>query len=137
MEAIERSRRKKSRAHDLEGDLAARFVLLGEVDHAHAPLAEKSDKPVAPDTPPSEWVGRTIDLQVRRPYTVLILIAGGIMLIATHPKIMLVVMAYAYLASGFIEMAITRFRRRGAHTDTDRTTDQSPSMRLPIIAIAL
>jgi len=54
-----------------------------------------------------------IDLQVRRSYTVLLLIAAGLMLIATHPKIVLVVMAYAYLASGFIELALTRFRHRG------------------------
>jgi hypothetical protein len=56
---------------------------------------------------------KTIDLQVRRSYTVLILIAGAIMLIATHPKVVLVVMAYTYLASAFIELAITRFRHRG------------------------
>jgi CDP-diacylglycerol--serine O-phosphatidyltransferase len=56
---------------------------------------------------------KTIDLKVRRSYTVLVLIAAGIMLIATHPKYVLVVMAYAYLASAFVEMAITRFRHRG------------------------
>jgi CDP-diacylglycerol--serine O-phosphatidyltransferase len=56
---------------------------------------------------------KTIDLQVRRSYTVLILLAAGIMLIATHPKIVLVVMAYSYLASAFIEMAIVRLRHRG------------------------
>jgi len=63
---------------------------------------------------------KTIDLQVRRSYTVLILIAGAIMLITTHPKIVLVVMAYSYLASAFIEMAITRFRHRGVHVDADQ-----------------
>ena len=31
------------------------------------------------------------------------------MLIATHPQIVLVAMAYAYLASAFIGMAVTRF----------------------------
>ena len=56
---------------------------------------------------------KTIDLQSRRPYTVLILIAGGIVAIATHPKGVLLVMSYAYLASAFVEMAITRWRRRG------------------------
>src|SRR5580692_2847537 len=39
---------------------------------------------------------KTIDLQKRRPYTVLFLIAGGIMLIATHPRFVLVVVAYSY-----------------------------------------
>jgi CDP-diacylglycerol---serine O-phosphatidyltransferase len=55
---------------------------------------------------------KTIDLQMRRPYTVLLLIAVGIMLIATHAQAVLVAMAYTYLASAFIGMAINRFRRR-------------------------
>jgi len=56
---------------------------------------------------------KTIDLQIRRPYTVLLLIAGAIMLITTHPRFVLVAMSYAYLASAFIGMAVSRFRHRG------------------------
>jgi len=56
---------------------------------------------------------KTIDLKARRPYTVLLLVALGIVLVATHPQIALVALAYAYLLSGFIEMAVTRFRHRG------------------------
>jgi CDP-diacylglycerol---serine O-phosphatidyltransferase len=56
---------------------------------------------------------KTIDLQARRPYTVLILIAGAIALITWHPRYVLVAMAYTYLASAFIGMAVTRFRHRG------------------------
>jgi CDP-diacylglycerol--serine O-phosphatidyltransferase len=56
---------------------------------------------------------KTIDLQMRRPYTVLFLIAAGIMAIATHPRFVLVAMAYTYLASAFIGMAMTRLRHRG------------------------
>jgi len=56
---------------------------------------------------------KTIDLQSRRPYTVLIFIVAGIMAIATHPRFVLVVLAYSYLASAFIGMAVTRFRHRG------------------------
>jgi CDP-diacylglycerol---serine O-phosphatidyltransferase len=56
---------------------------------------------------------KTLDSQVRRPYTVLIFVAAGIMLIATHPRFMLVTMAYGYLASAFIGMAVTRLRQRG------------------------
>jgi hypothetical protein len=37
------------------------------------------------------------------------------MAIATHPRSMLVVISYAYLASAFIGLAITRLRHRGAH----------------------
>lgn len=58
---------------------------------------------------------KTLDLQKPRPYTVLILIAGGITLITTHPRFVLVLMAYAYLASAFVGMAVTRFKHRGAH----------------------
>src|SRR5580765_397653 len=56
---------------------------------------------------------KTIDLQSRRSYTVLIIIAAAIVAIATHPKSVLLALAYGYLASAFIEMAIARFRRRG------------------------
>jgi CDP-diacylglycerol--serine O-phosphatidyltransferase len=60
---------------------------------------------------------KTIDLQMRRPYTVLFLIAAGIMLIVTHTQAVLVVMAYTYLASAFIGMAINRFRHRAGQAD--------------------
>src|SRR5262245_60893676 len=63
---------------------------------------------------------KTIDLQSRRPYSVLLLVAGGIMLITTHPQVTLVVMAYTYLMSAFIGMAISRFRQRD-----DRGTGES------------
>ena len=53
---------------------------------------------------------KTIDLKMRRQYTVLFLIALGIMAIATHPKIALIVIAYSYLASAFVGMAISRLR---------------------------
>ena len=56
---------------------------------------------------------KTIDSQTRRPYWVLIFIAAGIMLVATHPRFMLVAIWYGYLLSGFIGLAIARFRHRG------------------------
>jgi len=63
---------------------------------------------------------KTIDLQSRRPYTVLLFVAGAIMLIATHPRFVLVFLAYSYLASAFIGMAISRFRHRGGRGLPDR-----------------
>ena len=56
---------------------------------------------------------KTFDLQSRRPYTVVLLIAVGIALIAMEPRVVLVVLAYSYLASAFVGMAITRVRHRG------------------------
>jgi CDP-diacylglycerol--serine O-phosphatidyltransferase len=55
---------------------------------------------------------KTIDLQVRRPYSILFLIAAAIVLVTTNPRIVLVVLAYTYLASAFIGMAWTRLRHR-------------------------
>ena len=75
---------------------------------------------------------KTIDLQSRRPYTVLILIAAGIMLITTHPRFVLVAMAYSYLASGFIGLAITRFKHRGGRGtagDTQPSATSQPPAR--------
>ncbi len=79
---------------------------------------------------------KTIDLQTRRPYTVLLLIAGGIMLIATHPRFVLVLLAYSYLVSAFIGMAVTRFRHRGGRIlpeegapDTEHTRSRDSAAR--------
>src|SRR4051794_34611546 len=55
---------------------------------------------------------KTLDLQTRRPYSVLLLIAAAIVLVAVHPWIVLLAMAYTYLASAFIGMAISRFQHR-------------------------
>ncbi len=54
----------------------------------------------------------TSSLSRRRSYITLILIAGAIAAIATHPQIVLVVMAYSYLVSSLASVAITRMRRR-------------------------
>lgn len=62
---------------------------------------------------------KTFDLQSRRPYRALILLAAGIVAIWAHPRAVLVVVAYTYLASAFIGLGITRFRHRGAHAAAD------------------
>jgi len=53
---------------------------------------------------------KTLDLQSRRAYPVLALLALGLALLTAH-EIMLVVIAYAYLASGPIMWAWSRLRR--------------------------
>jgi CDP-diacylglycerol--serine O-phosphatidyltransferase len=72
---------------------------------------------------------KTIDLQTRRPYTVLLALAGGIMLITTHPRSVLVLLAYSYLASAFVGMAITRFRRRGGRVVPDEAASETGDTR--------
>jgi len=69
---------------------------------------------------------KTIDSKTRRPYTVLIFVAAGIVAIATHPQWTLVAIAYTYLASAFIGMAITRVKRRGAAAGIE--TQQRPDV---------
>ncbi len=70
---------------------------------------------------------KTLDLQMRRPYTVLFLVAAGLMAVATHPRIVLVAMAYTYLASAFIGMGLTRFRHRGGQAPAASTAVATPA----------
>ena len=55
---------------------------------------------------------KTIDLGERRRYQILIALAAFFALIVTFPQEVLLIMAYAYLASGFIDLAIHKWRRR-------------------------
>jgi CDP-diacylglycerol--serine O-phosphatidyltransferase len=56
---------------------------------------------------------KTIDLQARRSYTVLLLLALVLVAVATHPRWTLLAISYTYLMSAFVEMAVTRYRHRG------------------------
>jgi CDP-diacylglycerol--serine O-phosphatidyltransferase len=67
---------------------------------------------------------KTFDLSTRRPYTVLLLMAIGLMLIVWLERYVLVVMAYTYLLSAFIGWALTRFRHRGGRGHGDATPDR-------------
>jgi CDP-diacylglycerol--serine O-phosphatidyltransferase len=68
---------------------------------------------------------KSIDLQSRRSYTVVILLAAGIALIATHPRVVLIVLAYSYLASAFVGLAISRLRR-GVRPNQDASPHAVP-----------
>jgi CDP-diacylglycerol---serine O-phosphatidyltransferase len=70
---------------------------------------------------------KSFDLRMRRPYTVLIFFAAGLALIATHPHIVLAVLAYAYLSSAFIGMAVSRFKHRDGHAAAEGTPVQERS----------
>jgi len=54
---------------------------------------------------------KDLDLKSRRSSRVLVLIAAGIVAIWTHPKAVLLIAAYTYLASGLIGYAMSRFKR--------------------------
>jgi CDP-diacylglycerol--serine O-phosphatidyltransferase len=55
---------------------------------------------------------KTIDMRERRGYQMLIALAALFALIVTYPHEVLLIMSYSYLASGFIELAIHKLRRR-------------------------
>jgi CDP-diacylglycerol--serine O-phosphatidyltransferase len=57
---------------------------------------------------------KAIDVGWRRSYLTLFLAAVALALIASHPRVALVVLAYSYIASALIGWALTRWRgRRG------------------------
>jgi CDP-diacylglycerol--serine O-phosphatidyltransferase len=66
---------------------------------------------------------KNLNLQSRRSYPVLLLLALGLTLRAARPEMVLVVLAYGYLASAFVEMAWHRFRRRSGHPDESTTKE--------------
>ena len=68
---------------------------------------------------------KAINMGWRRSYLGLFLAAVGIALIATQPRVALVVMAYVYLLSAFIGLANTRLRKR-SHDHAAET--QSPDL---------
>jgi CDP-diacylglycerol--serine O-phosphatidyltransferase len=55
---------------------------------------------------------KTIDLQSRRSYPMLLLIALGLAALAADPERVLLIAAYGYLASAFIGLAWTRIHRK-------------------------
>jgi CDP-diacylglycerol--serine O-phosphatidyltransferase len=55
---------------------------------------------------------KSFELQPRRNYTVLMLVALGLALVMANPEIALVALAYTYLASAFVGLAWNRLRRR-------------------------
>ena len=67
---------------------------------------------------------KTFDLQVRRSYGVLLIVALGLALLAAKPDLLLIALAYTYLASGPIGLAWSRIRRRGSPDQTDEGAGQ-------------
>jgi CDP-diacylglycerol--serine O-phosphatidyltransferase len=64
---------------------------------------------------------KTIDLRARRHYQVLIALAAMLAAIVASPAEVLLLMAYAYLASAFVELALARIRHRMGPDDQDRS----------------
>jgi CDP-diacylglycerol--serine O-phosphatidyltransferase len=60
---------------------------------------------------------KSLDLQARRSYPVLFLLALGLAALASSPRFLLLAMAYTYLASAFIGLAWHRLRRKPPQKD--------------------
>ena len=74
---------------------------------------------------------KNLDLQARRKYPVLLLVALGLALLAAQPELVLVVLAYGYLVGTFVEVAWHRLRRRRGHeerTDDVAATDTASGL---------
>jgi CDP-diacylglycerol---serine O-phosphatidyltransferase len=63
---------------------------------------------------------KTLTAPTRRPYRVLLLFAAGFILITWLHRYVLAVMAYGYVVSAFIEMAVVRFKHRGGRVSSDK-----------------
>lgn len=66
---------------------------------------------------------KTFDLQKRRSYSALLLIAVALVLVAAQPDFLFVALAYGYLLSSFVELAWTRTRRRVQDEDAARVAE--------------
>ena len=55
---------------------------------------------------------KALDLRAKRRYTVLIALAAFLALIVAYPQEVLLIMAYGYLLSAFVELAISKMRHR-------------------------
>ena len=70
---------------------------------------------------------KSLDLQARRSYPVLFLLALGLAVLAASPRFLLLAMAYTYLASAFIGLAWHRLRRKSSQKDENA---DGPDLRL-------
>lgn len=55
---------------------------------------------------------KSFDLQARRSYPILLIVALGLAALAAQPEVVLVVLAYTYLASAFVGIAWHRLRKK-------------------------
>jgi CDP-diacylglycerol--serine O-phosphatidyltransferase len=67
---------------------------------------------------------KSIDLQAPRSYTVLFVVALVIAAILGHPAAALAILAYTYLASAFVELALNRLHRRSPEVPAATPAEQ-------------
>jgi CDP-diacylglycerol--serine O-phosphatidyltransferase len=69
---------------------------------------------------------KTFDLQARRSYTVLLVVALLIAFVSAHPALALVTLSYGYMSSAFIEMIMTRWHHGRADAPTAQPQNVYP-----------
>ena len=69
---------------------------------------------------------KTLDLQSRRSYPVLLLFALVFAALAAQPELLVVVLAYGYLVSAFVGLVVSRFRRRSTNETGDESAPPTP-----------
>jgi CDP-diacylglycerol--serine O-phosphatidyltransferase len=74
---------------------------------------------------------KNLDLQARRPYTVLIAIALLFAFVVIQPAFALVTLSYTYLLSAFVEMIVNRIRHRGHEPAQPSLAASLPPQELP------
>ena len=72
---------------------------------------------------------KNFDLQTRRSYPALLLVAVGLALLAAQPEVLLAVMAYTYLGSAFVELAWHRLRRRPSDREGHQADVTTPDTK--------
>jgi CDP-diacylglycerol---serine O-phosphatidyltransferase len=70
---------------------------------------------------------KTFDLQARRSFSVLLLVAVALALLAAQPALVLVVLAYGYLLSAFVGLALHRLRKKdvGSQPSAEGSAEES------------
>jgi CDP-diacylglycerol--serine O-phosphatidyltransferase len=68
---------------------------------------------------------KTFDLQTRRSYPALFLFAIVLASLASHPQLLLLGLAYTYLVSGFVGLALSKWRKKETpHVPAPAVSDQ-------------
>jgi phosphatidylserine synthase len=68
---------------------------------------------------------KTIDLQARRSYKLLVVLAAALFAIVTPPRWTLLVLSYSYLVSAFVELLVNRWRRRGGPSPEEKAEPEA------------
>jgi CDP-diacylglycerol--serine O-phosphatidyltransferase len=74
---------------------------------------------------------KNLDLQARRKYPVLLFVALALALLAAHPELVLVTLAYGYLGATLFETAWHRLRRRHHETEHAHSSPGEPNAERP------